>query len=270
MQDQTRRDMLKMLLAGMAVGWAPCRAMALAQVPAGDWPAADVLQAAFAGVVEGAEQYWRPAVGAARAQQMGVEARAAFAAQLPGLPEVGASDSPDAMYIPVAAWFVALYRPMRAVGMDAEDVGRIVYQLYRYQLGQQDPTALQAEGERLFAAQAQFRRWAETTLRREYPANWVAHFVPGDGKHFDFGYDYTECGVVKYLRAQGVPELAAFVCLNDFSKSAAQGTGLVRSQTLAQGDACCNFRYRKGRVVTQGWDSEIALIRARQARFGPA
>lgn len=267
MEHPTRRTVLKLLAVGAAAGWMPCRAMALAAAPAAGWPAPDALRAAFDEVVEGAIQFWTPQVGAQAAQRMAAEARAAFATLAGSLPDVGAGHSPDAPYIPVAAWFVALYQPMKAAGMSAEDVGRIVYELYRYQLSHQDPASLHAEGEQLFATRAAFARWAASTLKREYPANWVAHYVPGDGETFDFGYDYTECGVVKYLHAHGVPELAAFVCLNDFSKSAAQGTGLRRDQTLAQGDARCNFRYKKGRPVTQGWETEIALIRARQARF---
>jgi len=269
MTDSTRRTLLKLFAASAAVGWLPCRGQALA-MSAGGWPAPEQLQAAFADVVEGARQYWLPQVGAEQSQAMAADARAAFAALSGELPDVGAAESPDAQYVPVAAWFVALYRPMKAAGMSAEDVGRIVYQLYRHQLAGEDPARLAAEGERLFADQASFARWAAATGRRQYPANWVAHYVPGNGGDFDFGYDYSECAVVKYLRAHGVPELAAFVCPNDFLKSAAQGTGLVRHHTLAQGDDRCDFRFKKGRPVTQSWETEIALIRERQKRFNPA
>ena len=35
------------------------------------------------------------------------------------------------------------------------------------------------------------------------------------------------------------------------------GTGLRRQGTLAQGDALCDFRYKKGRAVVQDWQSEV-------------
>jgi hypothetical protein len=125
-----------------------------------------------------------------------------------------------------------------------------------------------AEGKEMFAQDYldKFKTWAEWTRKREYPANWVADFVQGDGKEFDYGYDYTECGVVKYFQAQGVPELAPYFCLSDFPKSAVFGTGLVRKRTLAQGDGICDFRYRKGRPVVQDWTTEIARIRSGPSR----
>ena len=88
----------------------------------------------------------------------------------------------------------------------------------------------------------------------------------GDGTAFDYGYDYTECGVVKYFRAQGAPELAPYFCLNDFPKSAVDGSGLSRTKTIGQGVDLCNFRYKKGRPVLQGWSTEIDLIRSRLSR----
>jgi hypothetical protein len=128
------------------------------------------------------------------------------------------------------------------------------------------PARAQAEQEETFGAKAlgEMREWADWTRKREYPANWVATFLPGDGVSFDFGYDYTECALVKYFAAQGVPELAPYPCVNDFARSAAIGTGLRRTGTLATGDGVCDFRFRRGRKVTQDWSTEIVRIRARR------
>ncbi len=108
--------------------------------------------------------------------------------------------------------------------------------------------------------------WAEWTQKREFPANWVADFIPGDGKEFDYGYDYEECGAVKYFSAQRVPELAPYFCLNDFPNSAVFGSGLRRKRTIAQGAGICDFRYKKGRAVIQDWETEMTLIRFRVPR----
>ena len=92
----------------------------------------------------------------------------------------------------------------------------------------------------------------------------MGRFLPGDGKTFDAGYDYTECGAVKYFKAQGVAEVAPYFCLNDFLASRAQGTGLVRKGTLAQGDPLCDFRYKRDRPVTQDWDTEVPRFSGRK------
>ena len=218
---------------------------------------------AFRGVLGAAQQYWQPEFGAPQSQVMAQQAMARFEALLPGFPDVGGARNWDTQFIPIAAWYVALYQPMKAAGKSAEDVGRLVYEIYQIELAHLPPEQARAEGNALFtpATQAEMRAWADWTQRRQYPANWVAKFIPGDGQTFDYGYDYSECGLVKYFKSQGVPELAPYVCLNDFIKSATIGSGLQRSHTLAQGDQLCDFRYRHGRAVTQNWDNEIDRIR---------
>ena len=101
------------------------------------------------------------------------------------------------------------------------------------------------------------RAWAENSQKRLIPGDWVVKFVPGDGKTFDVGYDYTSCGAFNYFKAQGAAEVAPYFCLNDFLASRAQGTGLSRQHTLAQGDSVCDFRYKRDRPVTQDWDTEV-------------
>ncbi len=38
-------------------------------------------------------------------------------------------------------------------------------------------------------------------------------------------------------------------------------TGLVRTKTLAMGDGVCDFRFKKGRTITQDWASEVPRIK---------
>ena len=198
-----------------------------------------------------------------RTEQIISSALKRFESLLPDLPDVGGERNWDTQYIPVAAWYLALYEPMKAYGKTAEDVGRLVYELRKYELDHTPVAVLSKQGKEMFepASISQMKEWAAWTQKKEYPANWVATFLQGDGKTFDFGYDYSECALVKFFKAHGVPELAPYVCLNDFTQSMAFRTGLERSKTIAQGDGVCNFRYKQGRPVKQNWDSEIAYIR---------
>jgi len=224
---------------------------------------------AFQETLAGARQFWTPEFGVVKAEQMAHQALAQFETLLPKLPDVGGDKNWDTQFIPIAAWYVALYKPMMEVGKKAEDVGKLVYELNLIGLRAMTKEKAADEQEKMFSREQldRMQKWADWTQKREYPANWVARFIPGDGKEFDFGYDYLECGLVKYFRSKGVPELAPYVCLNDFTNSAALGTGLYRTRTIAQGDAVCNFRYKKGRPVVQNWSTEIALIRTRMSQI---
>jgi hypothetical protein len=47
------------------------------------------------------------------------------------------------------------------------------------------------------------QRAARRSQARRYPGDWVFERIDGDGETFDFGIDMTECGIVKFLNAQG-------------------------------------------------------------------
>jgi hypothetical protein len=115
-----------------------------------------------------------------------------------------------------------------------------------------------AHGAEYFSEQAYayLREWTAQSQERRYPGDWVGVAKFGDGQSFDVGHDYTQCGAVLLFRAHGQEDAAPYFCLNDFLFSRYEGTGLQRVHTIAQGDALCDFRYKKGRPVTQDWDTE--------------
>ena len=226
------------------------------------------LKAEFADVLDGVSRLLVSEYGSERTQEITQRAMVCFNSLLPNFPDVGGEENWDSKFIPIAGWYVALYPPMKANGKTAEDLGKLIYELNKTELEEIPTQKALDEGGNMFTKESldKMKKWAEWTQKREYPANWVAYFVPGDGKDFDYGYDYSECGAVKYFHAQGVPELAPYFCLNDFPNSAVYGTGLRRKGTIAQGDEVCDFRYMKGRPVIQDWTTEIDLIRSRVSR----
>jgi len=65
-------------------------------------------------------------------------------------------------------------------------------------------------------------RLASPTARPAHPAaprpdDWVGEIVDGTGDPLGFGIDWTECGVVKFLRAQIVDELTPWLCASTTS-----------------------------------------------------
>ena len=220
----------------------------------------------FQGTNQGAAQYLAARHGQALARELCAEAERGFGKLLPGLPQVGGEQNVMTEYVPVAAWYVAYYRPFLRRGLSAEDLGRMIYQLNLMQYKATPPAELAKLGRGRFspAYLAQMKRWAAWTQKRAHPANWVARFIQGDDQGFDYGYDYSECALVKYFKAQDALPAAPYVCINDFARSRAYGTGLARRGTLAMGYPRCDFRYKQGRPVTQGWHSEVAKIRKMQ------
>ncbi len=216
------------------------------------------MQAEFAGLSEGVEAWLAPRVGGQQAAAIAAHSRACFAALIGAIPDIG-SGNRNQESLNEAVWLTAIAQAMQAAGLPLRDAGRLFYDLCAQAMAQRRADEAHAKGQVIFSAAGReaLRRWADGTQQCRHPGDWVAVAVFGNGKTFDVGYDYTECGAVKVFTAHGVAGVAPYFCLNDFTLSRSQGTGLSRVHTLGQGDALCDFRYKKDGPVTQSWESEV-------------
>ena len=183
------------------------------------------------------------------------ETRREYEALIPDLPYIGGRKNRLTKSLVGSAWCLALYRALKEHGKTAEETGRVVYETVRAQLSAYPAFLLRLVGSLRFSkfAVARLRKQAEQSQRREYAGNWVYTVIDGDGKEFDYGMYFTECGICKFFHARGADELTPFLCLLDFPMSRAFGTGLVRTMTIAEGHDTCDFRFKKGREVEHEW-----------------
>jgi len=175
------------------------------------------------------------------------EARREYEMLIPDLPYVGGRQ-PFTQFLIFTAWYLAMYRVLKAHGRTVEETGQIAYQVSHAFLQTYPRIVLRLLGSRRFSRRhiAEARRRAAESLSRPYPGDWVYTFVEGDGEHFDWGVDYTECGAYEFLKSHGAGELAQYLCPVDILYSDAFGWGLMRTSTLAEGYDCCDFRFKKG------------------------
>jgi len=222
---------------------------------------AEVLMAQFQGLCQGAQAWLSQTVGAKEASAIARDCPARFAALLPAVPDIGPGNRNQESLME-AVELTAITQAMRARDLPAAMAGRLLYDLCAREMEELPAAQQRAKGQAMFTPEgrAALAAWAKGTQARRHPGDWVATAVFGDGPSsaagFDVGYDYAECGAVKFFRAHGVAEVAPYFCLNDFLFSRAQGTGLTRVHTIGQGDALCDFRYTRGGAVTQSWETE--------------
>jgi predicted ArsR family transcriptional regulator len=101
-------------------------------------------------------------------------------------------------------------------------------------------------------------RWAETYGRNLEGLKSVLQNVWAAGGGMDveiieqsethFGFNVTRCGYAEFFKSLGLAELGARIqCSRDHAmlESFNDEFGLQRSQTIMQGGACCDFRFRK-------------------------
>ncbi len=79
------------------------------------------------------------------------------------------------------------------------------------------------------------------------PDGWLFKIPKSDAY---WAMDILQCGLVKYLKDQGAPEICKAFCNADYvAAEYMTGLNLVRTKTLADGDDLCDFRYYKERMV---------------------
>ena len=180
------------------------------------------------------------------------EARQEYEAMIPRLPYIGGNRN----YIWTSTLvgctrFLALYKTLKKHGKGAQEAGEICYKASQAQLRSYPRFLLRLIGRWFHKWYS--RRLAAQSQKRRYPGDWVFTFVEGDGRDFDYGIDCTECALYKFFHEQNADEFTPFMCLPDFPTSKAMGTGLVRTMTIAEGADRCDFRYKRGREVREGW-----------------
>lgn len=209
--------------------------------------------------MEGTRDALEARFGGNRAARLLDRIRAEYGRLAPGMPYIGGRENPFTEWLIYGVYYLAVYRVLRAEGASLEAAGKAVYDTFRA-MADVPKWLLRLVGRFKYdeAYLERLRKAASNTRKRQYPGDWVAAFIEGDGIRFDYGIDIQECGILKYYRAQGAPELTPYLCLSDAVVSEAFDRGLVRHKTLAEGAPVCDFRYKKGRPtyvapLRNGW-----------------
>lgn len=183
------------------------------------------------------------------------ESLAEFERLIPELPYIGGKQNPLTQNLLQSAGALAVYRVMQRHGKTVEETGEFLYRMTEAWAGRYPRFLRHLIGRYFMSSYGQRRskKWSAMTQERRYPDDWVRLHVEGDEQTFDWGADYLECGIVKFLHSQGADELAPYLCRVDYATFRALGIGFKRTMTLAEGCEKCDFRFKKGIETPGGW-----------------
>lgn len=139
-------------------------------------------------------------------------------------------------------WDNALYRALQEHGMPQEQASQLIEEINWEVFGAGTMASFTLS--RLRSKQLQTRiQWV---LDLMFFALFTKPFrkvsVPSDN---GIAFDVVCCPVADYFRQQGIPELTRYAACNlDHRMAQTWGVKLERTQTIAQGDTRCDFRYR--------------------------
>ena len=175
------------------------------------------------------------------------ETRREYESIIPSIPYLGGME-PFTRYVISAAQYTALYRVLQKHDKTLEEAGQFIYDLTEAILNSYPRVFLRFLTGDIFSKKImkKARERAGLTQKRVYSENYVFSYVEGDGVEFDYGIEYTECAVCKFMKAVGAPELTPYICDVDIISSDLYGWGLKRTMTIADGYPTCDFRFKKG------------------------
>ena len=139
-------------------------------------------------------------------------------------------------------WDCALFLAARQEGLSAATAGRLVEEINWAALG--PAFALSFSISRLRSQHLRTRvQWIiDWMFRVVFTAPFERTTVPSDQ---DVAFNVTVCPLAQYFRDRGVPELTRHAaCSLDYRMAAIWGARLERTQTLAEGHALCDFRFK--------------------------
>ena len=174
-----------------------------------------------------------------------------FAALAASIPYIGPLQYPLPKTLVESGVALSVGKVLKARGLSTEVIGRVIIGAFResqrgISADQHLKDGAMQFTERYYEIQESM---AAVSHQRRHEGDWVYDFITGSDTRFDWGLDFTECGILKLFRAHGMTELVPYICVLDFLISELQGTGLQRCGTLAAGADRCDFRYKQGRPV---------------------
>ena len=180
--------------------------------------------------------------GPDRSQAMLEAMEGVYPALEPGIPDL--KNGTNRMVLRIAVDTLAFYRILPPEMPEAERLDLAQAFVNNWMDGQFDRWIAR----KVYATPSLHRiyrmRWFRTVNQADEPDAQKFEVIPPEGNLF-YGVNVIRCGVVKYLAKEGVPELAPLICRGDehIRKYLPKNVEFKRTQVIAEGAPCCDFRY---------------------------
>jgi len=183
------------------------------------------------------------------------ETRQEFERLIPEIPYIGGKANNLTQDLIDCTVLLALYQVLTREGFRIEEIGKIVIEMEKKRVQSYPRFVLKLLGKLIHSplGKNRLKKTARKSQEHRYPGGWVSVYIEGDGKEFDFGIDYLECGLCKFFHQQDADEFTPYLCQFDYVQQRAMGTGFFRSMTLAEGAERCDFRWKRGGETRPGW-----------------
>ncbi|MFW9829199.1 MAG: L-2-amino-thiazoline-4-carboxylic acid hydrolase [Candidatus Thorarchaeota archaeon] len=177
---------------------------------------------------------------------------------IPEIPFIGGTKNPFSTLLIGGMSSLAIFRVLEKERFSLRDIGEFYYE-FRDKHNTIRKNSLEKIGKdpSKYPFEPAYMEWAkkqcEISQSRAYPDDWVEDYIEGDGKTFEWGFNFHECGFHKVFKRLGAEKFVPFFCLADFSEANILGFGFSRTQTIGFGASFCDHRYVKDYATPKRW-----------------
>lgn len=161
---------------------------------------------------------------------------------LPRTPDIG--DSVFAFNYRFAPIYIAWHQTLIAFGNTPQEADQNLWAMNE-RLAHTLPRFLLRVFGQVYLGSFSKKAAAHEKRQREgklHPYDWKIAYRPIDKNTYEI--DILECAYVKLTNELGARAMLPGVCRMDYLFAHLMGNGFTRTQTLADGDACCNCHYQ--------------------------
>ncbi len=192
--------------------------------------------------------------------EMKLNAQNQFEKLLPEIPDFGVKKvNILSRQLVNTAMSLAFYRVLKTEGVELRTIGQILFAITETYYSSLNPVR-KFVMRRLYFSSLTQKKFKKSLKKRENnvdPEDFHCTFVEGDKKkNLAWGFNYTNCANLHFLKHQNALELAPYLCLCDYPMYRAIKVGFNRSENLAIGGTKCAFRFYRNYPTPRGWPPE--------------
>lgn len=174
------------------------------------------------------------------------------------LPFVGGDKSPFTPLMIQSAMTISFYKASKSLKLSDYETGKLIYEIAANYAQSFSTIKKWLYRKTIFSKKGKdyWKMWLKQSQKKEYPENWTGNFIESKDNSFDYGFNFTECGMIKLAQIENVEGIIPYACLCDYARMRAFGIGFKRTETLIAGGNYCDFRFIKGYETPRGWPPE--------------
>ena len=127
---------------------------------------------------------------------------------IPEIPYIGGQKNPFTTLLTGGMSNLAMFRILENEGFSYRDIGEFYYE-YRDEQNKIRKKALEKIGKdpANYPFEPEYieftRKLCETSQKKAYPDDWIMDYVEGDGKSFEWGFNFHQCTIHKVYKRLG-------------------------------------------------------------------